>query len=93
MSAVDSGLEEQVRKLAAAGLSTRRIAQALGDVSQSTVVRVLQRVNSGPQPVLRAETGMSQRGPAIARTALVAFCVLIGLSFMVLTAAVASLAW
>jgi hypothetical protein len=95
----DSEVEEQVRKLATAGLSTRKIAGVIGDISQSTVVRILQKVNSGPQPILdaakEATSGLAT-WPA-ARTALLAgaalLAVLLAVSFIVLTAAVATLAW
>lgn len=87
-------LEEQVRKLHSVGLSTRKIAQTIGDISQSTVVRTLQKINSGPQPILPDETSTSQQLQAsLARVALVAWVVLLTVTFVVLTAAVATLAW
>lgn len=94
MTTADSGTEGQIRQLAAAGLSTRQIALALGGaVSQSTVVRTLQRINSGPQPILQARKALSERLPAIARVAAGVFLVLLGVAFIVLVAAVATMAW
>jgi hypothetical protein len=92
----DSDLEEQVLQLKSVGLSTRRIAHALGDVSQSTVVRILQRVNSGPQPIQGEETGTPahlSRLQVTIRVLLVTVFCLLSVTFMVLTAAVATIAW
>jgi hypothetical protein len=44
--------EDVVRQLARLNMSTRKIAAQTG-LSQSTVVRTLQRINTGPMPVFR----------------------------------------
>lgn len=50
--------EEAVRRLSELGWSTRRIARHLArdypHASQSSVVRARQRINTSPQPILRA---------------------------------------
>jgi hypothetical protein len=92
VSLADSDLEEQVRRLASIGLSTRKIATTIGDVSQSTVVRVLAKINSGPQPVLRDQP-LPGRTHTIAWVALAAAAVAMAVTFIVLTAAVATIAW
>ena len=93
MSTAESDVEEQVLKLAGVGLSTRRIASAIGDISQSTVVRILQRErDTGPQSVLRG-IDRSQRLRIAALVAIGATLVLMAVTLVVLTAAVATIAW
>lgn len=90
-STVESGgLEEQVRKLAELQVSTRKIAE-LTNRSQSTVVRILKRSDTGPQPSMRERrwrwrrpTGEEMRAVTLA---------LIAVALLVLAAAVASIAW
>lgn len=97
MNQAESDLEIQVRKLHGAGLSTRKIAAVLGDVSQSTVSRVLQKINSGPQPILREESRTQERrlsrGAVIIAVAGAALLLLMAVTVIVLTAAVATIAW
>lgn len=92
MNQTDSELENEVRKLASIGWSTRRIAATIGDVSQSTVVRVLQKINSGPQPVLRDRPAPGRMVTA-AWVTIAAVAVVMAVTFIVLTAAVATIAW
>lgn len=92
MNQAESELETEVRKLASIGMSTRRIATTIGDVSQSTVVRVLQKINSGPQPVLRDKPSPARITTAASVTLAVA-AVVLAVAFVVLTAAVATIAW
>lgn len=92
MSLADSDLEEQVRRLASVGMSTRKIASAIGDVSQSTVVRVLAKINSGPQPVLR-DRPLPARTRTAAWVTVAVVAVIMAVTFIVLTAAVATIAW
>lgn len=93
MNLAEPDLETQVRQLADVGLSTRRIAEVIGDVSQSTVVRVLQRINTGPQPLLKARKTWSKRLPAIMEGVRLGALVLLSVSVTVLAAAVATIAW
>lgn len=92
MNQAESDLESQVRRLHSAGLSTRKIAAVLGDVSQSTVSRALQKINSGPQPVLR-DNPVPGRTATAAWIAVAVFAVVMAGTFIVLTAAVATIAW
>lgn len=92
VNTAESDLENQVRQLAGIGLSTRRIAGVIGDVSQSTVVRVLRKINTGPQPIL-LEKGTSHRVQVTAETVRLAALVLLSLSLAVIAAAVATMAW
>lgn len=97
MNQAESDLESQVRRLHSAGLSTRKIAAVLGGVSQSTVSRALQKINSGPQPVLREESRTQERPAARWTTAAwvagLLLLALMAVTFIVLTAAVATIAW
>jgi Homeodomain-like domain-containing protein len=54
--------EEKVRPLAQAGLSTREIA-AVVDMSQSTVSRVIQRINTGPHPIVKPRSRLREKLP------------------------------
>lgn len=92
MNQAESELESEVRKLASIGMSTRRIAATIGDVSQSTVVRVLHKINSGPQPVLRDKPSPGRMVTA-AWVTIAAVTVVMAVTFIVLTAAVATIAW
>jgi IS30 family transposase len=93
MSTAESDVEEQVRTLAAAKLSTRAIAKAI-DVSQSTVARTLRRINTGPQPVLaEEENSRSQRRPVTMEMVRLGVLIVAVLALVVLTAAVATIAW
>ena len=92
MNLAETDLETQVRQLAGIGLSTRRIAAVIGDVSQSTVVRVLQKVNTGPQPAL-GEKGTSRHVRITAEMIRLGALVLLSVSVTVLAAAVATMAW
>lgn len=92
MNQAESDLETEVRKLAGIGMSTRRIATTIGDVSQSTVVRVLQKINSGPQPIIRDKPSPGRITTAAWVTLAVA-AVVMAVAFVVLTAAVATIAW
>jgi transposase len=83
----EQSIEEKVRAFSAAGMSTREIAAAT-KVSQSTVVRHLQRINSGPMRVLSAVTRTR-----VSKAVLVTAVLLLLTAFLVLTAAVATLAW
>lgn len=56
--------EARVRPLAAAGLSTYQIADLLGDMSQTTVVRVLKRINTGPHPLVQPDDDPTYTYPA-----------------------------
>lgn len=64
----DAPLEDSVRKLSELRWSTRAIARKLG-VSQSTVVREQQKINTGPNPIIRvtAAGGESPGEPAASR--------------------------
>lgn len=74
------------------GMSTRKIAETIGDVSQSTVVRVLQKINSGPQPILRDKPSPGRMVTA-AWVTIAVVAVVMAVTFIVLTAAVATIAW
>lgn len=91
MNLTESDREQQVRLLAGAGLSTRHIARVV-DVSQSTVVRMLQRINSGPQPVLR-EAARSFRLSVTAKSVRTACMITSTVMLTVIAAALATLAW
>jgi hypothetical protein len=74
------------------GMSTRKIAETIGDVSQSTVVRMLQKINSGPQPILRDKPPPG-RMVTTAWVTIAVVAVVMAVAFIVLTAAVATIAW
>lgn len=57
--------EARVRPLAAAGLSTYQIADLLGDMSQTTVVRVLKRINTGSHPLVQPDDEPTYTYPAV----------------------------
>jgi Homeodomain-like domain len=93
VSTAEPDVEDQVRQLAGVGLSTRRIADAIGDVSQSTVVRILQRINSGPQPVILPEKRSSRHSRITIEMVRLGVHVALVITLAVLTAAVATIAW
>lgn len=76
--------EEKIRPLATAGISTRDIERMTG-IPQSTVVRDLKRINTGPLPVIRPDTGKAPKSLqrwawpiGISATALLVLAVVLG---------------
>ena len=83
--------EEKERPLAQAGLSTRDIERITG-IPQSTVVRDLKRINTGPQPILGHQPARHS-ARRISRATVRLITTLLIITLLCLTTTFSALAW